>query len=191
MLELVNSDKALLEKKEREIAMLKDLLQHERRINSYLSSPQQKSKPQSTQSRKFRARFIPIDISITNTEPSSTFLKPSDLMEPFDPRPFDLALKSTQALSLSVQSTPNRRRSTASSLYFSASDETMHELLPMDLSTVQEATSIHSSRKDSELELHSSDNTYAISAESLGFQRKGSSSTMASDLQDFSFINKY
>lgn len=181
MVELVNSNRALLEKKEREIAILRDLLQQERRINSFLSSPQQKHKPQPSSGRKFRPRFIPLDISITNPEPSDT--KPSSLMQPFDPRPFEITPRLAESPFPMENSTPNSRLSMSSSIYFSASEDIMPYISTPDLSMVQEMNSMEVASKNSVLENRSSDNTYTLSAESLGFQRKESNSTMASDLE--------
>lgn len=190
MVELVNSNRALLEKKEREIAVLRELLQQERRINSYLSSPQQKHKPQPSSGRKFRSRFIPLDISITNSEPSEPLTKPSTLMEPFDPRPFEITPRLAESPKQMENTTPKSRMSTTSSIYFSASEDTIPGISTPELSIVQEMNTMEITSKNSVLELRSSDNTYTHSAESLGFQRKESNSTMASDLLEFSLSIK-
>lgn len=190
MVELVNSNRALLEKKEREIAVLRELLQQERRINSYLSSPQQKHKPQPSSGRKFRPRFIPLDISITNSEPSEQHTKPSTLMEPFDPRPFEITPRLAESPKQMDNTTPKSRMSTTSSIYFSASEDTIPNISTPELSIVHEMNSMEITSKNSVLELRSSDNTYTLSAESLGFQRKESNSTMASDLLEISLSIK-
>ena len=80
--------------------------------------------------------------------------------------------------------------STTSSIYFSASEDTIPNISTPELSIVQEMNSMEITSKNSVLELRSSDNTYTLSAESLGFQRKESNSTMASDLLEISLSIK-
>lgn len=63
---LVQEHKLIISKHERDINYLKDLLQQERNINKLLTSKQTKSnlKIESSQIKKMRHKFIPIDISV-------------------------------------------------------------------------------------------------------------------------------
>lgn len=177
MAELVSSNRALLEKKEREIAILKDLLQQERQINSYLSAPLLKSRKNTPGTNKVRPRFIPLNISATNPEPEN--VQPTSLRGPFVLQP---SMHSGRTHTVSDSASVNRT-SVASSIYYSAGDDTTSTV---NMHVTNSENSDHALVKFSDL--LGSENTYTHSTESLGFHRKGSNSTMESELLGESFL---
>ena len=114
MMALVGEHRLLLKKQQQEIQHLKELLFQERRLNSYLASVTLSGSPSSnghttnkgSNSRKFRSKFLPMKIAVSDdnaikpTKLSNDGMKPYHLLPPL-PVPQNATKHNSQSSNLS------------------------------------------------------------------------------------------